>query len=123
MAYEKNIWKTGDIVTSAKLNHMEDGIGNAGGVMAVTLTYDEDTGMVTMGKTWQEIFNAISTGVLCITYNEPTENDQAPAGIITFAQVMNNEYSVRVLSASGVQTYVATYSTTSADGYPFVEDD
>ena len=28
MAYEKNTWKTGDIVTSAKLNHIEEGIEN-----------------------------------------------------------------------------------------------
>jgi formylmethanofuran dehydrogenase subunit A len=28
MAYEKNTWKTGDIVASAKLNHMEDGIAS-----------------------------------------------------------------------------------------------
>ena len=29
MSYTKQTWKTGDIVTSAKLNHMEDGIENA----------------------------------------------------------------------------------------------
>ena len=29
MSYEKQTWQTGDIVTSAKLNHMEDGIENA----------------------------------------------------------------------------------------------
>ena len=29
MSYEKQTWVTGDIVTSAKLNHMEDGIESA----------------------------------------------------------------------------------------------
>lgn len=29
--YEKQTWSTGDVITAEKLNHMEDGIGNAGG--------------------------------------------------------------------------------------------
>lgn len=35
MAYEKQNWKTGDVVTSAKLNHMEDGIADSGGIVSV----------------------------------------------------------------------------------------
>ena len=31
MAYTPNVWKCGDIVTADKLNHMEEGIANAGG--------------------------------------------------------------------------------------------
>lgn len=31
MAYDKNIWSCGDEITAEKLNHMEDGIENAGG--------------------------------------------------------------------------------------------
>lgn len=31
MAYEKQTWTTGDVITQEKLNHMEDGIANAGG--------------------------------------------------------------------------------------------
>lgn len=30
MAYEKQTWETGDTITAAKLNHMEDGIGAGG---------------------------------------------------------------------------------------------
>ena len=29
MSYTKNTWQTGDIVSSEKLNHMEDGIADA----------------------------------------------------------------------------------------------
>lgn len=29
MAYEKQTWTTGDVITANKLNHMEDGIGGA----------------------------------------------------------------------------------------------
>ena len=31
MAYEKQTWTTGEVITQEKLNHMEDGIANAGG--------------------------------------------------------------------------------------------
>lgn len=30
MAYEKQTWTTGEVITQEKLNHMEDGIANAG---------------------------------------------------------------------------------------------
>lgn len=48
MAYVKNTWETGDVITAEKLNHMEDGI--AGGSefkiynMVVNATYNEQTG-------------------------------------------------------------------------------
>jgi len=35
MSYEKNTWKTGDVITSVKLNRMEDGIANAGGILVI----------------------------------------------------------------------------------------
>lgn len=37
MAYEKNNWQTGDVITKEKLNHMEEGISNAGNLY-LTLT-------------------------------------------------------------------------------------
>lgn len=38
MAYEKQTWTTGDVITQEKLNHMEDGIANAGGYECVEET-------------------------------------------------------------------------------------
>lgn len=35
MSYEKNTWKTGDVITSTKLNHMEDGIANTGDILVI----------------------------------------------------------------------------------------
>lgn len=34
MSYEKQTWETGEIITAEKLNHMENGIENAGGVFS-----------------------------------------------------------------------------------------
>ena len=45
MSYTKTTWANGDIITAEKLNHMEDGIENAGGgnTFFLTQTYDEAT--------------------------------------------------------------------------------
>lgn len=41
MSYEPTNWKSGDVVTSAKLNKLEQGVADAGGVMLVVNTvYD-----------------------------------------------------------------------------------
>lgn len=41
MAYEPTNWKAGDVVTSAKLNKMEQGIAASGGIRIVHLTINE----------------------------------------------------------------------------------
>lgn len=63
MPYVKQTWQTGDVVTSAKLNHMEDGIaagggGGGGGVFSMTATHNEDTNSFVLDKTAGEILNA-----------------------------------------------------------------
>ena len=35
MSYEKQTWTTGDVITADKMNHMEDGIANGGGMHRV----------------------------------------------------------------------------------------
>ncbi len=49
MAYETQNWKTGDVVTSAKLNNMENGIGNAGCNATLFFTADGIAGSRTLG--------------------------------------------------------------------------
>ena len=39
MAYEKNTWASGDVVTSEKLNHIEDGIADSGGIVTVKVQF------------------------------------------------------------------------------------
>ena len=49
MAYEKNTWASGDVVTSAKLNNMENGIGNAGCNATLFFTAEGFDGSCTLG--------------------------------------------------------------------------
>lgn len=53
MAYEPTNWKAGDIVTSAKLNKIEQGIATGGKIVIADLNQDN-----TLNKTWQEIHDA-----------------------------------------------------------------
>ena len=61
MAYEKQNWNNGDVITAEKLNHIEDGIaegGSGGGNFVVNFTYDMQTDDITADKTYQEIYTA-----------------------------------------------------------------
>lgn len=79
MAYEKQTWANGDIITAAKLNHIESGIesassggGGGGGsevfVAHFEVTFDENENMnvVTCDKTADEIVDAyVSNEFVC----------------------------------------------------------
>lgn len=60
MAYEKNTWATGDVVTSMKLNHMEDGIeAGCSPIVRTTLTGEDQ---YTCANTFDEIKAMIDAG-------------------------------------------------------------
>ena len=59
MAYEPTTWKSGDVVTSAKLNKLESGVaeaGSGGGILFVGAEIEGDT--ATLDKTYKEITDA-----------------------------------------------------------------
>lgn len=109
MAYTKNTWQTGDVVTSAKLNHMEDGIAAGGGVLIV---HDVDG---TLDKTWQEIADA-GFAVLAIEVNAGAQTILQP--LIMFMS-SGGTYTVYFYDfAEGTPLH---YETQSSDGYPETE--
>ena len=78
MSYDPTIWKSGDVVTSAKLNKIEKGIedagsggGGGGGVYIVNVTETEshDQYTYTCDKTAQEILTALESGVVVFKYD------------------------------------------------------
>ena len=71
MAYEKQTWTNGEVITEEKLNHMEDGIAEANGkststnILIVTFTFGDSSSFY-CDKTYEEILNAINNGDIVI---------------------------------------------------------
>lgn len=56
MSYTKTNWATGDTITAEKLNNIENGVANTGGVLVVHTTFNGNS--MVLDKTWQEIHDA-----------------------------------------------------------------
>ena len=71
MAYTPNTWKSGDVVTSNKLNNIEQGIAASGVLFAAYDVTDPDAG--TCDKTFAEISAAITAGAYVVATVELEE--------------------------------------------------
>jgi len=78
MTYNPTTWKAGDTVTSAKLNKMEQGIANSGGMMVVHMSNEN-----ILDKTWQEIYDAMPNVIIYASY-ENTKFSAIPLTINQF---------------------------------------
>lgn len=105
MSYEPTNWKDGDLVTSAKLNKIEQGIAAGGGVLIVH--YENGT----LDKTWQEIHDADA----CIIHFS-TDLDKEFI-LVEFAAYSFKRQNYIIITQSGAATYVAS----SPDDYPTLQ--
>ena len=107
--YEKQTWKTGDVITESKLNHMEDGIadsgGSGGGIMYVQISETETE--YTLDKTWNEIMNAVNNGMYCVAVkSDANVNIKEFYGLSEmFSSEHEDEYSVAFGSGAASYTY------------------
>lgn len=109
MAYEPTNWKAGDIVTSAKLNKMEQGIAGAGPLMVERTSNS-------LNKTWQEIHDA----ALAFICSPDGYIEEIIVGTL-YEEGVSKPY---IVSAKGVGSATElAYSASSADGYPKQADD
>ena len=67
MSYTPTTWVTGDTITAVKLNNMEQGIANAGGMVAPTFTEIGEQ-QFTCDKTFAEVNTAIKAGKCCYAF-------------------------------------------------------
>lgn len=75
MAYTPKEWECGEVVTAEALNHIEQGIANAGeggggGSLLIKIaSFEDDSGTgyrtITFDKTWQEVYDAFTDGTPC----------------------------------------------------------
>lgn len=64
MAYEPTVWQTGDVVTSSKLNKLENAVANGGGGINVELfDYDSENKQFISKRTTAEILSDFRNGL------------------------------------------------------------
>jgi hypothetical protein len=74
MAYVKQNWETGELITSQKLNHMEDGIAEGGGgVMYAHYVYDDTVDYI--DKTYSELKEAYLSGMNIVCVRDDSNDD------------------------------------------------
>lgn len=76
MSYTPTNWQSGDIITSAKLNKMEQGIANGGGVLLVTASYDDTSDGLICDKTGDEVKTAFLNGLNVILHVQEENQDR-----------------------------------------------
>lgn len=111
MSYEKNTWQTGDVITANKLNHIEDGIANGGGVLITGTTMEG--GVPTLTNTWQEVFDAPMTVLRFAT----SENAVITLTSSEVAKISDGVYQISFGTLSDPMNPLV-FEATSADGYP-----
>lgn len=94
MAYTPTVWETGDIITAAKLNNIEQGI-EASVPYWVTFSDDNQSGAVVSDKTYDEVVAAWNAGKFIIGRYGDTimELQRFSAGSFLFGHVHCNSSS------------------------------
>lgn len=111
MSYTPTEWKTGDTITAEKLNNMEDGIVGSAKVLFVEA--DDETGAY--NKTWNEIKNALSDGVLCLVVY--SDNYGSNIYVISAVLPVEEQYGVWI-NFSQIATSEPVALAETPDGYP-----
>ena len=117
MSYTPTSWSTGDTITAAAMNKIENGIANAGGALICSSTIVD--GVYTLDKTAQEIYDALLAGTPAyIKYQYGTPSDFT--GILYLAPIIkftNYDYTsnINIYASKPIQGYV---SSTTAVGIP-----
>ena len=108
MSYTKHTWATGNVVGAVDLNRMEQGIedaGSSGSSEVLVISSSENDGIITLDKTWQEIYDAFPL-VTIMTFDDNYLNKT----IIFNVGNVDSNYFVNITGTM--------YETDSASGYP-----
>lgn len=112
MAYTPTTWKSGDVVTSAKLNKLEQGVAST--VFVVTLSHDEETSTYSTDKPYADILAAYEAGanLFCVPWEGAAlrgmEYEEGTG--FTVSDIMFNS-----IGGDGANMYITVY-VIAADG-------
>lgn len=115
MSYTPTVWKTGDIVTSEKLNKLENAIPQ-GGVMMIGTEEIDDTTYLT--ATWQEINDAMRNGNV-VFVREIHDGEEYPFDVSISSLIINKVYGDPNNNLYGVEYRSSNYETDSPNGRPY----
>ena len=121
MAYEKTEWKNGDVITSEKLNKIEEGIEN-GYFQLVEKIYDENIDKYKLNKTYSEIHELLINGIP--TFIKESSPQSAGLSPITTTVQAEGMYGVGALAINIFTYEPSTYVfiTDSENGYPILNE-
>ena len=75
MSYDKQTWTSGEVITATKLNHMEDGIADAGGGgLVIETTFDQTDPQHPVFKSnvvYDDVVTAFTSGTTVIVHIPP----------------------------------------------------
>lgn len=101
MSYTKNTWATGDTITAAKLNNIEDGIANAGGYDLVFVTTETSLSFVTTSNT------SLESGTFANAYAKALAGDKLSIRFHGYSYVSSAEIYACEYDVSGVYADVS----------------
>lgn len=109
MSYTPTNWKAGDIITSERLNKLENGVAGAGGGGVLVVNFVEDGETMRLDKTAGELWAAIESSSILLK------------------DVFDGNYNYTALTTAALSdgTYGFTFSgdeygAPSADSYPIL---
>ena len=120
MAYTPTTWTTGDTVTATKMNKIENGIANAGGVLVCNTNWDGDVEEYVLDKTAQEIYDAILGGTpVYIKYQYGTMSDYTGClYLVPVVRIYNydytNEIKITAVRPSNITNIGSTYGVATS---------
>lgn len=124
MAYDPTVWKSGDTITSAKLNKLENGLaeasggGTGGGVLKIGVAMDTSSTppTVVMDKTWAEIADA--DFAVCPMENGDETNIAIVIGFLSEEGVYDIYVASPAISGGTIAFDNYTFSASSPTDYP-----
>ncbi len=115
MAYEPKTWECGETVTADALNHLEQGVAEAGGgdiepllINATSIGSGNGQKWIVTDKTYQQVADALENGIPCfVTFADPGNSICNATDVSDFT--MNATMRFPVVFVNGNDGYVCLY--------------
>lgn len=118
MSYTPTEWKTGDVVTSAKLNKLEQGVADSSGVLVVTVTDASDGENKVCDKTAGEMAAALENGGIIFRTTVLSEDGAGGYQYTPLLSAMGADDETYYSFITGFDTVMLSFTATSASEYP-----